>query len=167
MKGSKNLALQALLVDPQVDNYHSAKQMLDIILESLSRIGEVERNRYRELEKAYELYLRTARLDLENYNNDTEDGVHITSMAGSWLAIVQGFAGMSVQDGQLKLSPYVPEKWDGYSFKIAFRGRRLKIDVKKNYVEIEQIEGEPLKISIFNRGCHSQTGKVARAPIQE
>lgn len=124
-----------------------------------SRIG------YRK--KAYELYLRTARLDLENYNDDTEDGVHITSMAGSWLAIVQGFAGMSVQDGQLKLSPYVPEKWDGYSFKIAFRGRRLKIDVKKNYVEIEQIEGEPLKISIFNRGYHSQTGKAARAPIQE
>ena len=43
-------------------------------------------------EKAYEMYQRTARLDLDNYNNDTEDGLHITSMSGSWLAIVHGFA---------------------------------------------------------------------------
>src|SRR5690606_30326945 len=35
-------------------------------------------------EKAYEFYLRTARLDLDDYNNDTEDGLHITSMAGTW-----------------------------------------------------------------------------------
>ena len=41
-------------------------------------------------EKAVEMYQRTARLDLDNYNNDTEDGLHITSMTGSWLAIVQG-----------------------------------------------------------------------------
>ncbi|HBH5802051.1 TPA: glycoside hydrolase family 65 protein, partial [Enterococcus faecium] len=43
-------------------------------------------------EKALEMYERTARLDLDNYNNDTDDGLHITSMTGSWLAIVQGFA---------------------------------------------------------------------------
>ena len=46
------------------------------------------------LDKAKELYSRTARLDLDNINNDTCDGLHITSMAGSWLSIVQGFAGM-------------------------------------------------------------------------
>jgi maltose phosphorylase len=45
-------------------------------------------------DKAYEMYLRTARLDLDDYNNDTEDGLHITSMAGTWMSIVEGFAGM-------------------------------------------------------------------------
>src|SRR5699024_9339669 len=45
------------------------------------------------MDKAVELYSRTARLDLDNYNNDTEDGLHITSMTGSWLTIVEGFAG--------------------------------------------------------------------------
>ncbi|MBC1514400.1 glycoside hydrolase family 65 protein, partial [Listeria booriae] len=49
-------------------------------------------------DKAVELYKRTARLDLDNINNDTEDGLHITSMAGSWLSIVQGFAGMRISE---------------------------------------------------------------------
>lgn len=54
--------------------------------------------------KAVELYQRTARLDLDNYNNDTVDGLHITSMSGSWLTIVQGFAGMRYDHNQLKLT---------------------------------------------------------------
>ena len=60
-------------------------------------------------EKAIELYERTARLDLDNYNNDTEDGLHITSMSGAWLAIVQGFAGMRVYDGKLSFKPFLPK----------------------------------------------------------
>lgn len=56
-------------------------------------------------EKAVEMYKRTARLDLDNYNNDTEDGLHITSMTGSWLAIVQGFAGMRTYRETLSFSP--------------------------------------------------------------
>ncbi|XUD04880.1 maltose phosphorylase [Enterococcus sp. AZ177] len=45
-------------------------------------------------EKAVEMYQRTALLDLDNYYNDTEDGVHIISMTGYRLTIVQGFAQM-------------------------------------------------------------------------
>ena len=56
-------------------------------------------------DKAFEMYSRTARLDLDNYNNDTNDGLHITSMTGSWLAIVQGFAGMRVIDDELQFAP--------------------------------------------------------------
>ncbi|MGL6248953.1 MAG: family 65 glycosyl hydrolase domain-containing protein, partial [Culicoidibacterales bacterium] len=58
-------------------------------------------------EKAVEMYERTARLDLDNYNNDTEDGLHITSMTGSWLAIVQGFAGMRTTNQTLSFAPFV------------------------------------------------------------
>ncbi len=57
-------------------------------------------------DKAVEMYKRTARLDLDNYNNDTEDGLHITSMTGSWLAIVQGFAGMRTYNETLSFSPF-------------------------------------------------------------
>ena len=56
-------------------------------------------------EKAYEMYLRTARLDLDDYNNDTEDGCHITSMAGAWLSVVKGFGGMRIVEG---LCPLIP-----------------------------------------------------------
>src|SRR5690606_31901126 len=77
------------------------------------------------MDKAVELYERTARLDLDNYNNDTEDGLHITSMTGSWLTIVEGFAGMQTVNGQLSFRPLLPENWTNYAFHINYRGRLL------------------------------------------
>ncbi len=105
-------------------------------------------------EKAYELYLRTARLDLENVNNDTEDGLHITSMAGTWMAIVHGFAGMKLEEraGEeeqqkiLSLTPFIPEKWKSYAFKINYLGRILNIEVSPSEIRVEREKGEPLEI---------------------
>lgn len=82
-------------------------------------------------EKAMELYLRTARLDLDNYNNDSCDGLHITSMSGGWLAVVQGFAGMRSFGGELSFKPYCPNKWNGYSFTVQYKGRTIKLSVDK------------------------------------
>lgn len=79
--------------------------------------------------RAYEFYLRTARLDLDDYNNDTEDGLHITSMAGTWMSVVEGFAGMRVKNGKLHFSPFIPEKWKSFSFTIGFRGAILNIKI--------------------------------------
>jgi maltose phosphorylase len=97
-------------------------------------------------EKAYELYLRTARLDLDDYNNDTEDGCHITSMAGTWMSVVKGFGGMRVKEGKLHFSPYIPEQWKSYSFRIEFRGRVIKIKVSKEKIETILESGEPMEI---------------------
>ena len=99
-------------------------------------------------EKAVEMYERTARLDLDNYNNDTCDGLHITSMTGSWLAIVQGFAGMRVENDTLRFAPFVPQAWDGYAFHVNFRGRLLKIDVTKERTSIRLLDGAPLTIKL-------------------
>ena len=82
-------------------------------------------------EKAYEMYLRTARLDLDNYNNDTEDGCHITSMAGTWLSIVKGFAGMRIKDSLLSFRPFIPKQWQSYSFNLLHRGAQLKISISQ------------------------------------
>ena len=99
-------------------------------------------------EKAFEMYSRTARLDLDNYNNDTVDGLHITSMTGSWLAIVQGFAGMRVIDDKLCFAPFVPKEWDGYKFRINFRGRLLEIDVSQEETKITLLKGDDLTIKL-------------------
>lgn len=97
---------------------------------------------------AYELYLRTARLDLDDYNNDTEEGCHITSMAGTWMSVVKGFGGMRVRDGKLHFNPFIPDQWKSYSFRIEFRGRVLKIKVSKDGVETKLESGEPLVIDV-------------------
>ena len=75
-----------------------------------------------DMDKAYELYLRTSRLDLDDYNKEVHEGLHITSMAGSWMAVIQGFAGMRVKEGQLTFDPKLPKHWTGLSFKVNFRG---------------------------------------------
>ena len=99
-------------------------------------------------DKAVEMYSRTARLDLDNYNNDTNDGLHITSMTGSWLAIVQGFAGMRVIDDELQFSPFVPKDWEGYNFRINFRDRLLEVTVNKEGSSIKLLKGDDLTIKL-------------------
>ena len=101
-------------------------------------------------EKAYEMYVRTARLDLDDYNNDTEDGLHITSMAGTWMSIVKGFAGQRVKDDTLVLNPYIPEEWNSYSFRIGFRQSLLLVEVTKEGVKIENISNHDVAIVVNN-----------------
>lgn len=108
-------------------------------------------------EKAVELYARTARLDLDNYNNDTEDGLHITSMSGGWLSVVHGFAGMRTLDGQLSFKPFTPKNWQGYSFKVNYQGRLLEISVDHQKVNIHLLAGEALKLNLFDEALVLET----------
>lgn len=99
-------------------------------------------------DRAYEFYLRTARLDLDDYNNDTEDGCHITSMAGTWMSLVKGFGGMQIREGKLYFNPYIPEQWKSYSFRIEFRGRVIKVKVSKDKTETLLESGDSLTIQL-------------------
>ena len=99
-------------------------------------------------EKAYEMYVQTARLDLNDYNNDTEDGLHITSMAGTWMSIVKGFGGMQVKEGMLVFDPTLPKEWQAYNFKIKFRGSVLRVFVNAQEVKIENLSSTDVQISI-------------------
>ncbi len=82
------------------------------------------------MDMAYTFYLRTSRLDIDDYNKEVEEGLHITSMAGTWMSIVEGFGGMRVKNDQLHFEPRIPAQWQGYSFKINFRNQILKVSVK-------------------------------------
>jgi maltose phosphorylase len=97
-------------------------------------------------EKAYEMYLRTSRLDLDDYNNDTEDGCHITSMAGTWMSVVKGFGGMKVLNDKLHLNPFIPKQWSSYSFRIEFRGRVINVRVRRSKTQTLLESGEPIEI---------------------
>lgn len=102
-------------------------------------------------EKAYEMYARSARLDLEDYNNDTEDGLHITSMAGTWMSVVKGFGGMRVKNGELHFNPSLPEQWKSMTFKIRWRGNFLTINISHDDVSISNQNDEPLSVKVFGK----------------
>ncbi|MCX6166693.1 MAG: glycoside hydrolase family 65 protein [Sphingobacteriales bacterium] len=101
--------------------------------------------------RAYEFYLRTARLDLDDYNNDTEDGCHTTSMAGTWMSVVEGFGGMRVRDNQLQFHPFLPGKWASFSFKVGFRGSLLNVKVSKEGVQIINQSDKALSVNVFDK----------------
>jgi maltose phosphorylase len=93
------------------------------------------------MDQAYTFYLRTSRLDLDDYNHEVHEGLHITSMAGTWMSIVEGFGGMRVVDNKLSFEPKIPEQWQGYSFKVNFRHQILKVNVSKRQTHFE-LEGD-------------------------
>ena len=97
---------------------------------------------------AYRLYQRAARLDLDNFNADTEDGLHITSMAGSWIALAHGFAGMDYQRGVLAFTPRCPQHWKQLKMRLVYRGRLLEIRFNAHSFHCELLEGAPLQIEV-------------------
>ena len=108
------------------------------------------------MDQAYTFYLRTSRLDLDDYNHEVYEGLHITSMAGTWMSIVEGFGGMRVRDNHLTFEPRIPKQWYGYSFKVNFRNQILKVNVGQGQTHFELegdhdleiiVNGKPISIS--------------------
>ncbi len=104
-------------------------------------------------EKAYEMYLRTSRLDIDDYNREVDEGLHITSMAGTWMSMIEGFGGMRVLNGELYLNPLIPEQWDSISFKIRFKEAELKISVNAKTMEVENLSEMNIKFKVSDNNC--------------
>ncbi len=102
-------------------------------------------------DKAYEMYLRTARLDLDDYNNDTEDGLHITSMAGTWLSVVKGMGGMRVLNGELHFSPFLPPNWQSIGFKVQFRGATIQVKLTQEGTTIHNLSTKPIQVNLYDK----------------
>ena len=118
-------------------------------------------------EKAYEMYMRTARLDLDDYNNDTKDGCHTTSMAGTWMAFAKGFAGMRVRKGELFLSPSLPDQWTGYAFRIKFKEKYLIIEVSQSEVTIKNDSEGDLGFTVFGNSYEAKGKGSVSVPMQK
>ena len=124
-----------------------------------ARIGEVE--------KAYELFMHTTRLDLDDYNNETDQGLHITSMPGSWLAIVRGFAGLQIHGGILSFSPVLPKKWSGYTFKVNYSGNTLHIRVAGKEIIFSLTAGNKLNIGVYQNVYELKQGSSLTVKMTE
>ena len=112
-------------------------------------------------EKAYEMYLRTSRLDIDDYNHEAHEGLHITSMAGTWMSIVEGFGGKRVHDGQLFLNPIIPQQWQEYSFRISFMGNDLEVVVNAKEVSIISHATNSIELNVFDKTITVEAGGKA------
>ncbi len=110
------------------------------------------------MEQAYQFYLRTSRLDLDDYNKEVEEGLHITSMAGTWMSIVEGFGGLRVLEDKLSLSPRIPKQWKSYSFKVNFRNRILRVTVTKEETKFVLEGSEQMSIRLNGKRLEIMPG---------
>ena len=116
-------------------------------------------------EKAYQYFIQTVRTDLDDNQRNTKDGLHMANMAGAWLCIVHGFAGMKTIDGTLSFQPVLPEEWKGYEFNVCYRGQKLHVLVSAREVCYELKGDDETQMQIFHNheilNLHGGKNKVA------
>jgi len=109
--------------------------------------------------EAYRYFNESARMDLDDHHNNVHAGIHAANMAGTWQALVFGFAGLRADTGSLKLSPKLPEPWNAYRFRIVYRGSLLEILTEKNGCEVLLLDGKALDVILYGKNYHLEKGE--------
>lgn len=112
---------------------------------SIHSIFACELGKHKEAKKFFEF---ATRLDLDDYNCNTLEGIHTTSIAAAWMNIVYGFGGLRSDKEVLVLNPIIIEEWDSYSFKIKYKGSKIKVEVDKKKLTI-RVEDNPVKLLVY------------------
>jgi alpha,alpha-trehalose phosphorylase len=99
------------------------------------------------LELAYDYFGEAALIDLDNLEHNTRDGLHIASLAGTWIVAVAGLGGMRDHGGMLAFAPRLPERINRLTFGLCFRGRRLRVDVDHGQARYSLRTGPPLELT--------------------
>lgn len=115
-------------------------------------------------DKAYEMYLRTARLDLDDYNHEADEGLHITSMAGTWMSVVEGFGGKRVRNGKLSFEPTIPSGWKAYRFNIVFREHIISLTVKSDEITLKGLSEGHTAILVYGEEYELDDQKEIKIP---
>lgn len=99
-------------------------------------------------QEAFDFFRFATRIDLDNYNRNTHEGIHTTSIAAAWMNIVYGFGGMRSDGDTLSFRPSIPEHWHGYSFQVTYRGALIRVEVSQQKAFIRVVEGDPVAVTV-------------------
>ena len=102
-------------------------------------------------EKAFDYFRFATRIDLDNYNRNTSEGIHTTSIAAAWMNIIYGYGGMRSDGEIISFNPTIPEQWRAYSFQIYYRGSLIRVEVSQAKAEFRVVEGQPALLKIQGR----------------
>ncbi|KGE18017.1 glycoside hydrolase family 65 protein [Paenibacillus wynnii] len=102
-------------------------------------------------DEAYKFFEFATRLDLDNYNRNTREGLHTTSIAAAWMNIVYGFGGMRSDGSVLSFQPSLPEKWTSYSFQVLYEGVLLRVAVDQSKVSLTAVTGGSAEVLVYGQ----------------
>jgi alpha,alpha-trehalose phosphorylase len=92
-------------------------------------IMSIMANEAGDTKKAFDYYNQTVRMDIDDVNGNSRDGIHTACMAGSWMSTVYGFAGFRDYGGIFSFDPKLPESWKGLDFSLAIKGFVLDVSL--------------------------------------
>jgi alpha,alpha-trehalose phosphorylase len=98
------------------------------------------------LELAFDYFGEAALMDLDDLEHNTRDGLHVASLAGSWLAAVSGFGGFRDHLGEFSFRPRLPPHLERLAFGLMLRGRRLRVEIVPGEARYELVDGEPIEL---------------------
>jgi alpha,alpha-trehalose phosphorylase len=117
------------------------------------------------MELAYDYFGEAALIDLDDLQHNTRDGLHIASLAGSWIVAVSGFGGMRDHDGQLSFKPRLPLPLMRLTFGLSFQGRCVRVEVTHEEATYRLTSGEPLEITHHGEALTVTGEEPATRPI--
>ena len=89
-----------------------------------------------ESEQALDFFGFASRLDLDDYNRNTAEGLHTTSIAAAWMNVVYGFGGVRSDGDKLVLNPTIPRIWKSYVFKLNYKGCAIEVAVSHEEIKL-------------------------------
>ena len=104
-------------------------------------------------------------MDLQDLEHNTRDGVHIASLAGTWIALVSGFAGLRHHDGTVSFAPRLPDGITRLAFSIMIRGQRLRVEITHERARYLIDDEEPLEIIHHGAPVTLSGGKAQECPV--
>ena len=120
-----------------------------------------------QLELAYDYFAEAALMDLDDLEHDTRDGLHIASLSGVWIVAVAGFGGMRDHDGSLSFAPQLPQRLARLTFRMGFRGRRLRVEVTQDHSRYSLLQGPPLQIRHHGEAIEITTDRPVSRPTPQ
>ncbi len=118
-----------------------------------------------ELDLAFDYVAEAALMDLDDLEHNTRDGVHIASLASTYMALVAGFGGLRYESGGVRFAPRLPDGIARLAFTIVVQGRRLRVEIHHRSARYLLVEGEPLEFSHHGTPVTLEAGKPADQAI--
>ena len=104
-----------------------------------------------DLKEACEFFRFATRLDLDDYNRNTWEGLHITSIAAAWMNIVYGFGGMRSDGPILSFNPSLPPEWESYSFRILYQNSIVSLTVNQEHILLKTNNHIHITVIIYGK----------------
>lgn len=101
-------------------------------------------------EEAYDFFGFATRMDLDNYNRNTNQGIHTTSIAAAWMNIVYGFGGLRTDGEDISISPSIPKDWNKYSFKIGYDNEIVEVTVSSSQIMLKTQNGKKVQLKVYD-----------------